>query len=249
MNFISSKGTKKERICVVCGSEITRIGHTTFCSNECRNIDLNSKRKTRTCHVCGKELTAAGYHKFCSKECESEYRKSLKKVKYCLVCGTQVFGRYKVCSDECRAINNKATAKIRRKKYRKQPLMITAKCAECGNEFTKKRPNTLYCSSTCRNKALLRKRHAKKGTLPRSERIKIPGMLNKKRLPSEKVKVDNMMILNTVDRSDKERLRLKGIISHDVSTCEFRYFDPVMKITRFFKTRERYEKFIQSINQ
>lgn len=240
-----------DRICVVCGSKITRIGHTTFCSPTCRDIDRQAKRKIRTCHVCGKELTAAGYHKFCSKECETEYRKSLKKVKYCPICGVQVYGRFKVCSNECRALNDKATAKKRRNKLKQQSKSTTrtSTCIECGNAFTTERSNVLYCSSICRNKVVLRKRHAKKGTIPRAERIKVPGMLNKNRLPSEKVKVDNMMILNTVERNDKTRIQAKGIISPDVSTCEFRHYDPIMRATRFFKTPERYEKFLQSIKQ
>lgn len=60
--------------------------------------------------------------------------------------------------------------------------------------------------------------------------------------------VENMPQLNQTVKHDGDRLKAKNITSPDLSKMEYKHFDPVMRTTRFFRNEERYEKYLQTLN-
>lgn len=223
-----------------------------------------------TCKQCGKNFSTENLHvKYCSDECRKQmqlkfcHKYYLKKqeerpmIAICLNCKIK-FDKVRVyqkfCSDKCREIRKQKQKKQYNSNYTETIIKekSVVKCLHCSIEFEQSHKLERYCSAECRKAVKNKKRRVNK---PKVERVKKQKpvihstQLNKKKLRAEKVLVENMPELNQTVKHDGDRLKARGIKSPDLSTIELRHYDPVMKTTRFFKTPERYEKYLQTLNK
>ena len=128
-------------------------------------------------------------------------------------------------------------------------------CPICGTVFFSKLERKRFCSEKC-CKTGASKRHAAK----RKEERHARGFVSKRgpyrksstkdRKRVENVPVDEMIILNkNPAKSDKEKLKRKEILSPDHTQMPFSIHDPKLRITRYFKTKEKYEHHLLTLKE
>lgn len=125
-----------------------------------------------------------------------------------------------------------------------KPVRYKKKCAICSTPFETSKKRQLYCSTLCGQKAyrIRIKATSTKKTIKKKSSYLRKKSSNDRRI--EAVPVEDMKELNWNNpKNDSEILKRKGISSPDISEMKFRYYDPKLKITRFFRSKEKYEKF------
>ena len=116
-------------------------------------------------------------------------------------------------------------------------------CLICHQPFETSRNNKKYCSNECCMKASNRKHQERKLAARRKTSTN-------DRRGSESIPVAEMHLLNTnAPRHDREVIEKKGIESPDLSQMKYKVYDPKLRITRYFPTKERYEKFLNKQTQ
>ena len=122
----------------------------------------------------------------------------------------------------------------------------TKVCPACGESFEASLSLKKFCTSECANKyhAAKRKeaRHAR-GLVSKRGPYRKSSTKDRKRV--ENVPVDEMLILNkNPAKSDKDKLKRKNISSPDHAQMPFKVHDPKLRITRYFKTKDKYDNFL-----
>ncbi len=266
---------KKVRRCIECSKPLSGKGRSKFCSEECKKKNRKLHLPVQKCRNCGVEYVPTRKNSvFCSKTCAGTYwRRQHPKVKkqepvvlhklICEICGKEFLNRKSdtnCCSPECRRKYRLNYSKEwlrahydpeKRRQRKKTNAFPEKKCKICGSAFTPVRANQVYCSDDCRKEAASRYRREHYQPKPRSKNYNVQhrALSLKRKKKSEKVLIENMSALNRNITNDRERLKRKGIRSPDLTKMKYRHYDPVMKITRFFKSKERYQKFLKTLNK
>ena len=152
----------------------------------------------------------------------------------CSKCGKQIkiSDRTRHLCDDCRVPHN---------------ITYTKTCAECGAQFQTTRKRTVTCSEACTKKRGYHKTY--ESFKRRKQKQKPVKTSSGDRRGVETVPVDQMFELNrNAPKHDREIIERKGIESPDVSKM-LKYYDEKLRITRFFPTQERYDRFIRTQKQ
>lgn len=236
--------------CLQCGKEFTKSGKGVelLCSPECRRNRIAYRKAIYaraykhaplidlTCQICGNSFIARNGSLYCSTECKREAKNQ-------------------------KAISRRALIKDKVITENRKPVVCT--CALCQKQFESPR-RVKYCSAECRRevKITLQRKYYKataaKTTAsaykPRKKAIKNPDQppvhrqLNKRAPKSERDAALNMLELNrNAPAHDREQIEAREIVSPDLSQMEYRFYDPKLRITRFFKTEEKYLNYLKSI--
>lgn len=125
-----------------------------------------------------------------------------------------------------------------------EPSLIAKICEVCNKPFQTTKKHKKYCSGPCSKQGY----KSMKMLYMRSKRAQEVKRSSTDDRRKETVNPDDMPILNKVtNRNDKDKLRKAKVKSPDHTKMEFKHYDPRMKIMRFFRTREKYNKFLQTI--
>ena len=133
----------------------------------------------------------------------------------------------------------------------------TTICSECGVSFTTTESRKVTCSDEC---SRLRKNKQFRSYYKQNpERYKSASKRQtyaKRKTSSgdkrgvENVPVEKMFELNrNAPKHDREIIQRKGIKSPDVSKMEYKVYDPKLRKTTYFRSKERYEEFLQQQDQ
>lgn len=170
--------------------------------------------------------------------------------KACVVCGKMFVPHHptiKFCSHKCREVSHTYEYRFTRKnkkQIKKAAVIAPRACTVCGEMFTPKTSRLRICSDECRRVSNLISNKKQ-----RLKQCRQKTSTNDRR-GVETVPVDQMFELNrNAPKHDREKLDRAAIQSPDLSAAQFRYYDPRLKITRFFDTRERYERFLKTLNE
>lgn len=114
-------------------------------------------------------------------------------------------------------------------------------CQICSKEITPGKSQNrqhnyrYFCSDECR---LIARR-----------RIYNKSYNKKHNKETDPVPVDEMSIFaNPVKNQDKHRISKKNIVSPDLSVMPYKYHDKAMRVTWYFKTKQRFERFVRKLN-
>jgi len=225
--------TKKpvNRTCIECGTQFTYQGKGTklVCSDACSTnrqrhqretygiIRVPSKPRTCTCHICGTPFTANKGSKYCSDACRQEAK-----------------------NKQARQLRSAIPAEIRLK-----PL-VKKTCRHCGIEIMAG-SKVKYCSDACRLevKRIGSRKLRQKAKAKTEPAIHYTRKLNKRKPKAEKDLAYAMLELNrAAPKNDREIIDLKNIESPDLSKIEFKAYDKRLRITRFFRSEDRYNEFL-----
>lgn len=125
-----------------------------------------------------------------------------------------------------------------------EPKCLDKICQVCNKPFQTTKKHKKYCSDKCSKKGY----RLSKMQYMRTQRAQTVKRSSTKDRRKETVNPDEMPILNRVtNRSDKDKLRKAKVKSPDHTQMEFKHYDPRMKIMRFFRTQEKYNKFLETI--
>lgn len=255
-----------EHTCVQCRETFSSKSPVTkFCSHEC---NLASKRVTtvyeeRECPRCGIRFTPNTHkQKYCSSKCRERFHRNVTEYekKTCKKCGesfTPTYGNQLNCPD-CRGV----------KKARP--------CRECGTYFMPKHGNQLVCSP-CKNKQVNKPAKVEKSknkpvkislaprncvvcggvfTPTRKDQVKCPEhrkvKLSQKKLRSYTKHQDQpatRMVTSVIipAAAKPEKKEEKVLVSPDLGNMQYRYYDPKLRQTFFFRTQEKLERFKQKM--
>ena len=174
---LKAKHTKPQ--CVICGKKFNRKSsrHKT-CSHSCRyELKKQKAARYRAKHRKQREkVVCEGCHKifqqhrsdqrFCSTSCcnRSRNRSSPIEPRPCVECG-EVFQpkteRNILCSQECRYINDKRRAYVRKTISRMPGTLDSKECLVCQKTFQPKAGNQKYCSPTCKGLVHLKRNRSR----------------------------------------------------------------------------------------
>lgn len=264
------------RNCIVCGKEFTPDHMANkICSDEChivrqrtynagyarrhpkvskKTVAIRNKKTrgttTAKCLQCGKEFTKkTALNELCSYRCKRDRRNELRgpyisvkamkeklqPITTCLVCGKEFesdFGK-KMCSSECRIQAGK--------NYRKQ--YYTRLKASKPVKVKTEKPLKIKAEKSVKERTLR--------TLKTLKKVK-PAMkvekavLNERRTKSEAVLIENMIELNrNAPVHDREIIQKKKIVSPKLSEMGYKIHDKRLKITYYFKTKEKYLNYLK----
>ncbi len=204
------------RKCKSCRQEFKTSNFWRKLCDDCKK----SSKPTRmaTCATCKQPFeTTQPRQKFCGKRCRDDFHNQLKKEAYVPV--------------------------AKRPPARKKAKSTTKICAECKKEFVYNHAAEKFCSDTCRAEA---NRKVKTAYYHRKNPKSIKRSSTNDRR-KETVNPEDMPMLNRVsNRNDREKLRRAKIKSPDHTKMEFKHYDPKLRITRFFKTEEKYKHFLKT---
>ncbi|WP_372772163.1 HNH endonuclease signature motif containing protein [Mangrovibacterium sp.] len=155
----------------------------------------------------------------------------------CSKCGKQIkiSDRTRRLCDDCRI---------------QRSITYTKTCAECGTQFQTTRKRTVTCSEACTKKRSYHKTYESFKRQKQKQKQKPVKTSSGDRRGVETVPVDQMFELNrNAPKHDREIIERKGIESPDLSQMEYKVYDPALRITRYFRSKERYEKFLKTKKQ
>lgn len=129
----------------------------------CRACYLSSVENWYTCQYCGKEYKAkkADRDKYCCREHayaaqqDAVIRRGIQPIilSVCPLCGQHTDHAGEYCGDECRKTINRHKSR-ERSKAKKEAIVKSRLCKECGREFTPEYGNKrrVFCSPQCQDK-------------------------------------------------------------------------------------------------
>ena len=182
-----------------------------------------------TCKFCGKELNEGYKSKlYCSHECGVRYRdrkraskKKNSTKRECRTCKAEFIPNYKGtktfdCSEECYKEQRK---KQNRERFRKEKGLSNKydyegvkKCKMCNEDISNMKINAMYCSASCKQRAVDRR----KGHKSKEEYLKMVGKQRKQRLARLEIKAKERKkkrcIANIAKLLNKEVLRREKVI-------------------------------------
>ena len=182
-----------------------------------------------TCKFCGKELSKEYNSKlYCSHECGVRYRDRKRTMKEkmatkreCRNCKVEFIPNYKGaktfdCSEKCFKEQRK---KQNRERYRKENGLSdkydyegVKKCKMCNEDISNMKINAMYCSASCKQRAVDRR----KGHKSKEEYLKMVGKQRKQRLARLEIKAKERQkkraISNIAKLLNKEVLRREKVI-------------------------------------
>jgi len=236
-NWIKAHGEIPSTHCLACKS-----ADTLNC--DLSNWEMISKRDNVLRNREKAVRTAKAYNKVCS-HCQKKYKTTLATSQFC-----------------CKACHNAAKAK------KHQPI----ECPYCGKLFTPQHGGKKYCSANCR------KRHNNNNALkPRNcsccgnefmptywSQTKCIDCRYGRRLKLMQIEPAKPKKQKATEQEAAPRVITSVIVSQpapvveqadvviptqDLTEMAYRHVDPKSRSIRFFRTRERYEKFLTSMPQ
>ncbi len=125
-----------------------------------------------------------------------------------------------------------------------EPGLIDKICQVCNKPFQTTKKHKKYCSEKCSKKGY----QSTKVLYMRSKRAQTVKRSSTNDRRKETVDPDEMPILNRVtNRNDKDTLRKAKVTSPDHTQMPFKHYDEKMRCMRFFRTRDKYNKFLKTI--
>ena len=222
--------------------------------NRDRCID-NSEVHERECRNCRQKfLTSNFWKKLCDK-CKPPKKEKLNAI--CVVCEKPfetTRPNQKYCGKKCRnAYHIQLQKEIRRAKSKQEkktpPEKKTKekqikKCINCKKHFEPNHSAEKYCSGDCRKEAN-RIANVQYRIGKSSKKLKRSSTNDRRK---ETVNPEDMPVLNRVNnRNDRDKLKREKIVSPDHTQMQFKHYDKKLRITRYFRTQEKYNKFLSTI--
>ena len=146
--------------CKQCGREFAKpTSNAKFCSFRCRNDAHNLASRMplemKKCPVCESDFQGKKIQKFCSPKCRIQdiYARTNEAAR--LVSAVAATMNCKACNAEFTRTHHaqkfcQKCIHSRRGEGRRNAMLITAKCRECGVLFNSNRCDAAFCSQICR---------------------------------------------------------------------------------------------------
>ena len=187
----------------------------------CGEMFETVKHQVRICDDCREKRPRVYYEKTCP-HCGTDFKTNRSDQIY--------------CSHQCTSNSRYRQRKAERTKLKN--------CAICDHEFEFRYQAEKYCSDKCRKEAGRIANQAYKER-KNNKQLKRSSTNDRRK---ETVNPENMPVLNRVNnRNDRDKLKKAKIKSPDHTQMPFKYYDEKLRIMRYFRTPEKYNKFLSTL--